>query len=364
MKLGNAPGAQSTEWRLPSTDPRDEGKYLFRLHTLDIYFWTKEDAALFVKHCQHTLHQEQLDIDFPIPTPHAEVMSPVVQQLENVAITDPAYANGKTPGSAGASSKTALAKTQSKERQDSPQYTPLAYNPAAPPAPEKRAHREKTPPPPDPGTGLHAAAYDDHTGPILPGPVASATQAFAGPPTSHPYNPSPTSASHGYSSPSSHPSSTAPFSQGFQPPPTTQNAHLYGDDKPSMESPTAQILGQSYLTSPTQPLQHLQPQYPDYLGSHTPVQQTAQRPPPGGYSDYSYQQQQAAYNPGYYPSNTGDYNIHSQVYRPTEDEAGGKPPKHGVAGPGAATPGKWEQKAEKAEKGINRLLRKAEKKFG
>ena len=44
-------------------------------------------------------------------------------------------------------------------------FAPMAYNPAAPPAPEPIAHREKTPPPPDAadGTGLAAAAAADCT---------------------------------------------------------------------------------------------------------------------------------------------------------------------------------------------------------
>jgi hypothetical protein len=64
-------------WRLPSTDTRDEGKFLFRLHTIDLYFWTVDDAALFVRSAQATLAQEQLNVEAaPGPEPHEEVMSP------------------------------------------------------------------------------------------------------------------------------------------------------------------------------------------------------------------------------------------------------------------------------------------------
>ena len=126
-----------------------------------------------------------------------------------------------------------------------------------------------------------------------------------------------------------------------------------------MDSPTAQILGGSYAGPPSHPLQHLQPQYADYLAS---------RPqPPAGFSDYNYAQQKQHGHGGHHHqhhgvTSTGDTSIHNQVYRPTEEEHY-KPGKVPTAGPGQQA-GKWEAKAEKAEKGLNKLLRKAEKKFG
>ena len=337
-------------------------------------------------------------------------MSPVVQQLENVAISDPAYQNGKTRNSAGASSL-ALAAPQPEKveaQRQAADHTPLAYNPASPPAPEKRAHREKTPPPPEAtgGTGLVGAAYDDmhhEQGGAPPPPPpsnppgqATAAQAYAGA-SLPPHITSPTT-SHGLSSPPSHPASTSPSTaHSYIPsqtgPSAVQSAlHHRNDSGFALESPTAQIVGRSYLTSPSQPLQHLQPHYADYLGqqqvrrssgasSQSPSRPQAQSlshththsPPPGGYSDYNYAAAQAAHSQAaygghpaaaYYPTGTGDYNIHGQVYRPTEEEAGsGKPAKEGKSGPGQQ-PGKWEAKAERAEKGINRLLRKVEKKIG
>ena len=408
------PGVQSSDWRLPSTDPRDEGKYLFRLHTLDIYFWTKDDANLFVKSAQATLRQEQMDIDYPVPTPHAEVVSPVVQKLENVAISDPAYQNGKTASSA-TSSLQPVAKAKELERENV-NYTPLAYNPAAPPAPEKRTHREKTPPPPDAadGTGLTGATYDEmhhqqqqhhqtyQPGSILPPPPsthgpaqASAQQAYLGAAATgaavgavaasqlgrHSQAASPASTGHSISTP---PSSTAHhnYVPSASHPPAPQHPTA-----PNLDSPTAQILGRSYLTSPTQPLQHLQPQYADYLGQeqHQRRSSSQSRPhqaqsPPGGYSDYSYAAStsqahtQAAYGghpmAPYYTTGTGDHALHAQVYRPTEDEAaaggsgGGGSKKKKKKEEEEEQQGRWEQKAEKAEKSLNRLLRKVEKKIG
>ena len=57
--------------------------------------------------------------------------------------------------------------------------------------------------------------------------------------------------------------------------------------------------------------------------------------------------------------------MHAQAYRPTEAEAG----SHGggaaatyEAGPGQA-PGRLEARADRLEKGVNRFLRKLDKKF-
>lgn len=350
---------QSTEWRLPSTDPRDEGKYLFRLHTLDIYFWVKEDATLFVQHCQHTLQPQQVELDYPVTEPHTNLTSPVVQKLENMAVSDPAYNNAGH--SIGKNTSSAQLSSPAPDQNNASRSTPLAYNPAAPAAPEKRAHREKTPPPPEePGVGLAHAASEDHMhqSNFLPGDGPSNTehhQAYAGNPyIPHNYTPSPSQSV--LSSPPS--KSTAATPHSYMPASKESNAVPSGQS--AMDSPTVQILGQSYLTSPTVPLQHLHPQYPDYL-----AQRQSTSPAQDSHTSQPYSPADHHYRPGnYYPTSTGDTNIHSQVYIPTEGEGHGKTPKPGSAGPGAASPGKWEQKAEKAEKGLNRLLRKVEKKIG
>jgi hypothetical protein len=371
---------QTTEWRLPSTDPRDEGKYLFRLHTLDVYFWTKEDASLFVQHCQHTLRPQQLNLDFPTINPHSELASPVVQKLENMAVSDPAYQRSSRASVSTNVASPATSTVTTDDHTRSAEHTPLPYNPSAPPAPEKRVHREKTPPPPEePGFGLTHAATEEHHQPITSVPgmnqhTPGGHQPYTGIPISNPYSPVPSS--HGVSSPRPSSTSTAPTSvpasHSYVPAsknPLQQQQQQLHSSHPSIDSPTTQILGSSYLTSPTVPLQHIQPQYADYLAQH----QTTNTPPPGGYSNYSYnsstpgQQQHRHHNyhpSAYYPTSTGDQDIHSQVYQPTEHEAHGKPPKGGQAGPGAANPGRWEQKAEKAEKSLNRFLRKVEKKVG
>ena len=401
-------------WRLPNTDPRNEGKYLFRLHTLDIYFWTAEDANNFMGAVQKKLQHDQVQIlDAPrAPAPHAEVMSPVVQQLENVAIRDPAYNNGQTRNSRTASIGAATSPSGSTFReakrqevpkeQDQAGFQPLAYNPAAPPAPEPIKHREKTPPPEDAedGTGLAGAAYRDHAqamspqsslsrppygqpqmsqGNVSPQPIQSYTSSHVSPPPStqgqrmssvSSFPPPPQQSGRGsvsphipnpaFGPPPQQPQNTAsPSSQqlvpAFSPPPQESPAPFYSQDSQPPESPATQILGNSYVSGHRQPLQHLQPQYANYTpqGHEEPALV-------GGYSDYQYSPQQSLHQ---HQTQGNQYDIHSQVYRPTQEEAAKHKPSKSSAAPGSPA-GKLEQGATRVDKGVNRFFKRLEKKIG
>ena len=429
-----SPARQSEHhWRLPNTDPRGEGKYLFRLHTLDIYFWTVEDANTFVAFARKKLEIDQLEIvDVPpAPASHDQAMSPVVQNLENVAIQDPAYHNGQTRnsrtqstgvtsppkmGTSGEGKPQGTPKAQipnAFQPQDTPKpqtsttFQPLAYNPAAPPAPEPIKHREKTPPPIDAevGTGLAAAALRDHSeavsqsstsrppyghtqssGLFSPQPAQSHTpsltsthpsaaypisQSSAGyrassvsslpppPPKSgrgsvSPYTPTPSFAappqSPAYSA-SVHSQQDAP---SFSAPPQDSASPFYGKGSTPLQSPASEILGDSYVAGIRQPLQHIRPQYADY----TPP---GHEPPVGGFSSYQYSQQQPQQQQHQHQRNDGnEYDIHSQVYRPTEEEAHGRKPSK----PSKQPQGRVEQGVENVDKKVNRFFKKLEKKIG
>ncbi|KAL8736320.1 MAG: hypothetical protein Q9181_002498 [Wetmoreana brouardii] len=408
-------------WRLPNTDPRNEGKYLFRLHTLDIYFWTVADATSFINSVERLVEPQQVEIlDKPsAPAPPENLMSPVVQKLENVAVEDSAYQNGKTRSSKPAAPAFSPPPTASRDERETvepenPQsFKPLAYNPAAPPAPEPIKHREKTPPPPEAeteGTGFSAAAYKDHQHAMSPHPGRSSfsqppypssahSSAFSSPqPHGSPYNSPPPFAGltgmspvpHGVAaSMSSIPppppqgartssvssahvlsrsastqvnvSSSVPSSQPtFSAPPRDQNASHPGGNQP-LASPTAQILGNSYVGPPPQPLQHLQPQYADYFASrpqHPPQGQVQE--PVGGYSDYNYAQPHHHHHQHQHDSN--QYDVHNQAYRPTEEESHHH--KHHRPSDGGQPTGRVEQHAGKLDKGVNRFFKKLEKRIG
>lgn len=434
---GTASPVQQPEhhWRLPNTDPRNEGKYLFRIHTLDIYFWTTEDANTFVAFARKKLEVDQLDVVDISPTPasHDQVMSPVVQNLEDVAIRDPAYHNGQTrssrtestgltsPPNVGTSreeTKQGTPKTQvsaafqpldTPKAQNATMFQPLAYNPAAPPAPEPIKHREKTPPPIDAevGTGLAAAALRDHShatspqssmsrppygqpqssGLFSPQPAQSYTPSLASPHPSAGYANSQSSAGYRASSVSSLPppppqsgrGSVSPYTPTpsfaappqspsnsasvhsqqvvptFSAPPQDSIAPFYGKDSAPLQSPATEILGDSYVAGNRQPLQHLHPQYADY----TPP---GHEPPVGGYSNYQYseQQQQQQQHHHHHHNGGNEYDVHSQVYRPTEEELHGRKPSK----PSKQPQGRLEQGAENVDKKVNRFFKKLEKKIG
>ena len=418
-------------WRLPSSDPRDEGKFLFRLHTVDLYFWTAEDANSFIEAVRKILDKDQLEVlDMPpIPAAHQDSMSPVVQQLESVAFTDPAYHNGQTRDSRAASgsfaqSPVASPPQQENERdmpkvEDRTTFQPLAYNPAAPAAPEPFKHREKTPPPPEAeaGTGLAAAAYHDQVQHFSPSPFQGQgslppSQRAPGQSKQVRFSPNQTSTPVGSSisspPPSGYAPTSSPFAPGhrtsnvstFPPPPpqsagtssspysqtqatsfaappkSPQTASLHSQQYTSPfspapqdsttgpynrgsfppESPATEILGNSYIGQPQQPLQHLQPQYADYLQSRPNLQQ-----PVGGYSDYQYNQPQQHHG---HRSSSSEYDVHSQVYRPTEEEANSHGHRKSSKSGSEKRTGKVEQGADRIDKGVNRFFKKLEKKIG
>lgn len=419
-------------WRLPNTDPRNEGKYLFRLHTLDIYFWTAEDATKFAGAVERKLEPNQVQIldKLAPPAAHENAMSPVVQNLENVAIKDPAYHNGRTRTSRTLSAVTAAKSAAGAEKetgqetpkaQDAAAFQPLAYNPAAPAAPEPIRHREKTPPPVDGegGTGLAGAAHRDNaqamspqsslsrppygnpqtsqgymipqpglsglshsssyaspppsvgfSGPpsAAPGPRTSSVSSFAPPPpqsgrnTASPYSPAPSFAP----PPQNRQSTTSPSSQHltntFSPPPQPPQEHtpFYSPNSDPQESPASEILGNSYIAAHRQPLQHLQPQYAQYAPPPYQQGQASEEPEPlGGYSGYQYDQQQ----PHHRHQSQNEYDIHSQVYRPTAEEAQKHKPSKSSK-PAGSPAGKLEEKTGKVDKGVNRFLKKLEKRVG
>lgn len=406
--------ASPYEWRLPTNDPRDEGNDLHRLHTLDIYFWTLDDANLFLDSVGRVLSQKHIETDRYTSD---NAMSSVVRQLEDVAVTDPAYQNGQTrnsrtepaittappesqnvpatgifppPPPGAPPSDTATPSSQPAEQKDAANFTPLPYNPAAPAAPEPIQHREKTPPPVDGagGTGLAAAAAAD-SGAGIGVPYGHQAQApmpggtnFGPPPTQAYSTPGPMPGS--YASPP--PSAGLPQSGSFSshstsiqtPPGGPYQSHFppntSGVPQPATTTTTTTM---SFAPPPTDPNAHLYTQAQPQTQTMYPPQNMhpqlhhSQTMPIGGFSTYSYEttaQPQAHPHPHpYRQGSTGDYEIHSQVYRPTEAEAGSHYQKYAQqamknGGQGQQRPRKLEDGAARVENSVNRFLKKLEKK--
>ncbi|KAI0389108.1 hypothetical protein F5Y17DRAFT_144272 [Xylariaceae sp. FL0594] len=401
-----------SQWHLPTYDPRNENIYHYRLHSLDIYFWTRDDALQFVNGIRRVLPAAQVEVaDEPAapaasPQSHGQqhgysdsqdMVNPLVQRLESAAISGsvssqphhqqqqqsggiPSFAPPPPPppisGGGGLGG-------QPQPAQSPQSFAPMAYNPAAPPERERYQHREKTPPPEDDGHDpLAAALARDQAAPFSPGygqttfaPPGAAGIGGGGPmspglppPVTSPgFPPSqyahlqravtmPVLGSPGLSG-AYYGGANYPGSPSFAPPPTTTTTTAGTPYQPT--PPQQQI-----HATPTPPPSHGQPQQPQTPGLPPPPG------PPGGYSQYSYgSPAPAPVPPG--PQAAGvDYSVHQQVYRPTSQEyavGGGhhhnkqqKPKPEG----GDEKPSKLGQSAERLERGVTGMLRKFEKKFG
>ncbi|MCJ1464323.1 hypothetical protein MMC07_002936 [Pseudocyphellaria aurata] len=287
-----SPPIQNPEhhWRLPNTDPRNEGKFLFRLHTLDIYFGTDENANSFIDKVGKLVQQQQLEIlDVPqTPIAPEKVMSPIVQRLENVANRDPAYHNEHTRAVLPSFSPPSVAN----ERQEVPKTEdpganqPQPYNPASPGAPEPRKEREETLPPPE-----SEMSPDPRWEPLSSSVRTQVEQGNVSPhqdhgrKSSYAINP----LSNGYVNPQSyHPASSGSYIHPVQPsgvnasnpyantvslaPPNQSTGNSPGpQSNPTSTYPSAEesnppdFLGNSYVVGPPRPSQHIQPKYANYL---------------------------------------------------------------------------------------------------
>lgn len=440
-------GRDPEEWHLASADPRDPNHRKYRLHTLDVYLWAQEDAKLVTECFKRLLPRNQLDLADVEPEQHyqdsadspqkqANVMSPVVQNLEHMAISDPAYSGQQksavSPSSSFAShnippppplggslgrqihspspaisdlSSQPARQGSVRSNNQSSNFAPMAYNPAAPAAPEPIKHREKTPPPEDgaTGTGLaQAASHDQSYVPGAPpaqrqqggyqpgqGPPLTFGGGYASPPPQQPghaVSPAPPTAHGSYGSPppaggysyagqAEQRKSAGSVGPSFGPgaPSTVQGqaGHHHSTaaetyvPHPATQIPVMTPGSQFYdsLDPSAKPLAHVQPQYADYLSAgRTAGQQGSShgtpQPPQGGYSQYNYgsspqQQQQGNNNP---------YDVHQQVYRPTEAEAGHHHRKQGSRT--STSDSRKPSTADKVETRAKSLFKRIEKKIG
>lgn len=353
------------EWHLPTYDPHNQNKYHYKLHSIDVYFWTPQDAAEFVNGIRRVLPAEQCEIlDEPGPPPrqHAEV-SAVVQQLERAAIDDhyvPTPPSTVDPHGLPTfpGPPTAVSSTSDSPAPPPPpaQFIPMAYNPAAPPAPEQVRHREKTPPPDDGiANPLHQTLAYDASTPFSPGLVPSGlgplSPGFAPPPMQHPTG-----------APSFAPPPQQIASPGFAPQgfgslgghPTGLSQHPAQHPGLSRAATMPVGLGSPGLVSPF-------PSSGGYTqGSHTPTPpglSASVPPPPVPHSaqtgaGYTYNPAAAAL------PQPGEYAVHQQFYVP---EGGGQ---HKAQAPMKEPRGKMEERAGKLEKGVTGMLKRMEKKFG
>lgn len=359
---GQSPPDQS-QWHLPTYDPHNENKYHYKLHSLDIYFWTHTDALQFVNGVRRVLPPAQVEVlDEPGPPSHAppstgravsQDVNPLVQKLERAAISEsnsrgtPPSGTHQQQGGLGVPSFDPPPISAVHGAEESPaSYAPIAYNPAAPAAPEQVRHREKTPPPMgDDGIDpLRAAVAVDQAPPYTPG-YGPLSPGFPGGPAGH----YPGVASPGFppSSPFGHlqRSATMPVTGGLASPGLVSpyGAGPAYPGSPGFASPAP--------PPPPPPNTHSHPTPPP-AATQTPLQSPGLAPP-GGFSNYNYS------NPlgGGIPQGGNEYAVHQQAYRPTDYE-------HSVKyKPKTEGRSKLGENADRFERGVTGMLKKFEKKF-
>lgn len=272
-----------------------------------------------------------------MPAEHRDSMSPVVQQLEKTAISPQFTPRAEsiasqrsmpgppTPATSGAG-------TNSSNSPPQVAAGAMAYNPAAPSAPEPHVHREKTPPPPDAsqGTGLTKAmnydavpqyagvphAYQNSNQPTpqyayFPGVSQQPTppsfqdppsqntppqRPYSGPMPPPPNGPSPAHEQHQHT-PSFAPPQSAQNLQPTSPPTHQQDFHRqssFGGPPTNQYAsyPTANrapSFGPNAVASPGMPQQSYgygqqppTPSAPPAYAMHTPLQSPGLPPPPHG----------------------------------------------------------------------------------
>jgi hypothetical protein len=415
------------EWHLGTYDVHNQQKYLYKIHTIDLYLWTEKDAATLLSHLQSILPSEKLDIrNAPISpkaglAEHRDSMSPVVQLLEKTAIGTHFHPRAESTASvhsfpgppASAQSGGLRISPPPAQQQPLHQPAPLAYNPAAPSAPEPIAHREKTPPPVDDASGSVAPSAMGYGStqyatvpfgfqPSLQGtpqqsyfsgpPQAQQRQSsygsLPGPPHSTPPSNIQRTQSGSLPPPPPPPGQTGPspaqYTPSFGPPPISHSA------QPASPPPTQTSFNrQSSFGLPVQQFASYGPQSPGFLNhqqqqqqqpptpsvppsytTHTPLQSPGLPPQQqaaqiAGYSSFSYSQPQQQATPGAYNPHgayTGD--VHNQLYRPTEGESAppvlppGQERKDGFSGKY-----KVNERVDKVEKGVGRFLKKLDSKW-
>ena len=367
VSLAVADAVDQSEWHLPTYDPQNQSKYHYKLHSLDIYFWTQQDALQFINGVRRVLPPAQVEVlDEPGPPAQQQAMSSVVQKLENAAISDPSY-NAEGTGSQRSSQMNLPppppggppAQQQSPQQQQPTNFAPMAYNPAAPAAPETIQHREKTPPPDeDPLNPLAVAvAYDYQKQPFTPGypPQAQFPPGITSPGLP-PSVGSPGAPPPNFGAPPQHPgiqrAATMPMNAGM---PSPGLASPFGAGPPG--APASSTSPQPQQQQPPPPQQQQQQQS---LSQPVPSVQSPglPPPPPGGYANYAYgQHNQPA------PTGSDQYTVHQQAYRPTEAEAITGAGYNPYA-PKQESKGRLEENSRRLERGVTGMLKKFEKKFG
>jgi len=363
---------RGTDWALKAYSLRNDNEASFTVHAMDIYFWGVEDA-------QRTLQALRLlgsavgslQFDGEEVNQSQNERASIVQRLESVAISNPA---------------SEVTRKVVPPPLVSPSVAVASYNPASPQAPEPLVYREKTPPPADTEAGLgtvvrreaqgdnFATQYQLYGNALEPPATESATPQIPGPPLQAPATP-PNQFLTAFALTPTAQTNTPQRLQGIFNPPSISASPvralpLRNEDQPkpqyatygsSLPPPPPVVRSATGYTEPgSASYQHQQSQMysPSYYApGQGQAQATPTYMPPSGF--------QPGFSPYYQPQSThaglaSPYAVHSQAYRPTEEElaAHGDKDKQSEGLFGAL-----DARAVKVEKGISKWLGRLDKRL-
>lgn len=366
-------------WALCAYNPVDGVDAISPVHNVDVYFWVVEDAHRTLQALRllgsavGSLRIDGQEVNVP-----EREQAEIVQRLESVAISNPA---------------SEVTRNAAHPPLTSPSVAVASYNPASPRAPEPLVYREKTPPPADGEADLGAVmrgeaqvdsfstehpAYGNLSEPPA---TESATLQIPGPPMQAPATP-PNQFLASFAPPPTAQTNTPQRLQGIFTPPSVSPSPVRALPLRNEDQPKTQYATYGNALPPPPPVvrsatghteqgswshQHQQSQMysPSFYAQQQAQAQPTQTymPSPGlqpGFSPY-YQPQTGPSFP--HPAPTGPvspYTIHSQAYRPTEEELAvhGDKDKQSEGLFGAL-----DARAVKVEKGFSKWLGRLDKRL-
>jgi len=363
-----------SEWTLRTYTLENDIEVLTPIHSMDIYFWGIEDAQQSLQALRKmgsAVGHLAVDGKGGIRLVSEQASDPLVQRLESLATSSPASQGTKLPAPPPLASHRPVV---------------ASYNPASPRAPEPLVYRAKTPPPADAEGGVGAVMRGEEVQagtviqrqPYGPPPQSSAIESVTpeafGPPAQAPATP-PDQFLTSFAPPPTAQTNTPQRLQGIFRPPSVSASPvralpLRNEDQPkpqyatygnSLPPPPPVVRGTTAHTEPEpSAYQHQQSQMysPSYYaqgqaqGHATPTYM----PSPGLQPGFSpYHQPQSAQTGMVSP-----YAVHSQAYRPTEEELAAHGDKNKQS---AGLFGALDARAVKMEKGFGKWLGRLDKRL-
>ncbi|EPQ62022.1 hypothetical protein BGT96224_3385, partial [Blumeria graminis f. sp. tritici 96224] len=353
---------EGQDWYRPVHDEGHDSDFLHELHTVDLYFWKHLDAIQLLDGIRRVVPPDQIKIldepDIPLiihnPTDQRLTLEP-----ENLTSPNSTHRLRDTQKPHLVFPRPPISATPPNCLL--PSHTPLAYDPAAPAAPEKIFHREKTPPPEDNEDNASTiATYSELYQPSkMKGEIT-----FPRSPLQNHYSGSTYEVlQQAYKPQHSIQISTAdtifkpPFQPSITPPCTTnQSSFLMSYQAPEYQNHLIHSTpNPTYSSTLVNSCVNFDSSSDVSKINNRPSLQTKLSPSPDE-SNLKYTHIHDVHSIGFHVS---ENSLNQRAYRPTEHDSTPKSAKP-LRSPGW----KLEERAAKLEKGVGSLFRKLEKKIG